>query len=113
VNIVINYKKAQSKGQIPKTKWSHVDETKRILREEMPKEDKYFADGRIIKKEGSRLTLEEITEDFEKFVGYRVRNPQAMGIILKKNGIQGKSSNNTSIYVGHSFNTAKDQSILQ
>ena len=111
VNIVINYKKAQSLGKIPKTQWSNIEDTKQILREEMPIEDKYFADGRIIKKEGSRLTLEEIKEDFESFTGLKINN-QAIGIILKKNGIESKSSNSKTIYKGYGFNTAKDQTVL-
>ena len=112
VNIVINYKKAQSKGQIPKTKWSNIEETKRILREEMPIEDKYFADGRIIKKDGSRLTLEEITEDFEKFVGYGLKNGLEMGHILRKHGIGSSKSNGKIIFKGHAFNTVKGQTVL-
>lgn len=112
VNIVIHYKKAQSLGKIPKTKWSNIEETKRILKEEMPIEDKYYEDNRIIKKEGSRLTLEEIKEDFESFTATKIDN-QRMGIILKKYGIESKSSNGKTIYKGYAFNTAKDQSILQ
>ena len=119
VSIVINYKKAQQTKrnsekypfQIPKTQWTSIEETKRILKEEMPIEDKYFADGRIIKKDGSRLTLEEIKEDFESFTGLKINN-QAIGIILKKNGIESKSSNSKTIYKGYDFNTAKDQTVL-
>ena len=113
VKIVKNYKKAQSLGKIPKTKWSSIEETKRILREEMPIEDKYFADGRIIKRDGSRLTLDEIQQDFESFVGYKVKNSLEMGYILKKNGIESSKSNGKTIFKGYSFSTAKDQSILQ
>lgn len=112
VNIVINYKKAQTLGKIPKTKWSTVAETKQILREEMPKEDKYFQDERIIKKEGSRLNLEEIKKDFESFVGYKIKNNQEMGNILSKNGIKSKQSNGSTIYKGYAFNTKKDQTTL-
>ncbi len=112
VNIVINYKKAQSLGKIPKTRWSTIEETKQILREQMPKEDKYFEDARIIKKEGSRLELEEIKEDYEKFVGYRVTS-LVMGHILKKNGIESTKSNGNTIFKGYAFNTAKDQTVLK
>ena len=111
VSIVINYKKAQSLGNIPETKWSSIEETKQVLKEQMPKEDKYFEDERIIKKDGSRLTLEEIKEDFESFTGLKINN-QAIGIILKKNGIESKSSNGKTIYKGYDFNTAKDQTVL-
>lgn len=112
VNIVIHYKKAQALGNIPKTKWSTIAETKQILREEMPKEDKYFQDERIIKKEGSRLTLEEIKKDFESFVGYKIKNNQEMGNILSKNGIKSTHSNGNTIYRGYAFNTEKDQTRL-
>lgn len=108
VNIVIHYKKAQSLDKIPKTRWSTIPETKQILREEMPKEDKYFQDERIIKKDGSRLTLEEIKKDFESFVGYKIKNNQEIGNILSKNGIKSKQSNGNTIYKGYAFNTKKD-----
>jgi hypothetical protein len=111
-NIVINYKKAQSLGKVPKTRWSTIAETKQILREEMPKEDKYFQDERIIKKEGYRLTLEEIKKDFESFVGYKIKNNQEIGNILSKNGIKSKQSNGNTIYKGYAFNTKKDQTTL-
>jgi len=111
VNIVINYKKAQKQGKIPKTKWSGIEDTKIILKEEMPKEDKYFEDGRIIQKDGSRLTLDEIRKDFELFVGHKV-NPQDMGYILKRKGILSKKSNGLSVYINYSFNTEQDQTKL-
>jgi len=111
INIVIHYKKAQSLGKIPKTKWSTIAETKQILREEMPKEDKYFEDARIIPKEGSRLFLDEIKTDFESFTGYRI-STQQMGIILKKNGIKSTQSNGKTYYKGYAFNTEKDQTRL-
>ena len=79
----------------------------------MPIEDKYFADGRLIKRDGSRLTLDEIQQDFESFVGYKVKNSLEMGYILKKNGIESSKSNGKTIFKGYSFSTAKDQSILQ
>ena len=111
INIVINYKKAQSLGKIPKTKWSSIAETKQILKEEMPKEDKYFEDERIIQKEVSKLSLDEIKKDFESFVGYAITSQQ-MGIILKKNGIKSSQSNGMTIYKGYAFNTEKNQTIL-
>ena len=111
VNIVIHYKKAQALGNIPKTKWSTIAETKQILREEMPKEDKYFEDARIILKEGSRLSLDEIKSDFESFTGLMI-NTQQMGIILKKNGIKSTQSNGKTYYRGYAFNTEKDQTRL-
>ena len=111
VNIVINYKKAQLLGKIPKTKPSSIAETKQILKEEMPKEDKYFEDERIIQKEGSKLSLDEIKRDFESFVGYTITSQQ-MGIILKKNGIKSTQSNGMTIYKGYAFNTEKNQTVL-
>ncbi|MBN4046278.1 hypothetical protein JYT57_01225, partial [Nitrosarchaeum koreense] len=111
VNIVINYKKAQSLGQIPKTSWSTIAETKQILQEQMPKEDKYFEDERIIQRGGSRLTLEEIKSDFESFVGYSVKSLE-LGHILKKNGMKSKSSNGVTYFQDHSFNTEKGQMVL-
>lgn len=109
VNIVINYKKAQSLGKIPKTKWSSIEDTKQILKEQMPKEDKYFEDERIISKDGSKLTLDEIKKDFEKFVGYEI-NAQTMGIILKHFGFKSNKSNSITYYKGYAFNEEKNQS---
>lgn len=111
VNIVINYKKAQLLGTIPKTKWSSIVETKQILKEEMSLEDKYFEDERIILKEGSKLLLIEIKSDFESFVGYKL-NPQEMGLVLKKHGMKSTQSNGISYYKGWSFNKEKDQTTL-
>lgn len=111
VNIIIHYKKAQSLGKIPKTSWSTIAETKQILRKEMPKEDKYFEDTRIISKEGSKLFLDEIKTDFESFSGYGI-STQQMGIILKKNGIKSTQSNGKTYYKDYAFNTEKDQTRL-
>lgn len=112
VKIVINYKKSQSQGKAPKTKWSSIEETKQILREEMPLEDRYFLDGRIIKKSGASLEIGEMREDFEKFTGKKLRDNQEMGYILKKNGIIKQKSNGKTIYKGYSFNTEKNQTVL-
>ena len=102
VNIVINYKKAQSLGKIPKTSWSSIAKTKDILKEQMPLEDKYFEDNRIVESPGNRLILDEIRIDFEKFVGYNVKNSE-MGNILKKNGFHTVQSNSKTILKGYSF----------
>jgi phage/plasmid-associated DNA primase len=107
INIIINYKKAQSLKKIPKTKWSDIADTKRILKEEMPKEDQYFEQQRIISKEGSRISLEDIKKDFENFVGYKIDN-QRMGYILKKNGMKSHKSNNQRYYNGYTFKTNQD-----
>jgi len=114
VNIVIHYKKAQSLGKIPKTKWSNITDTKKILDEEMPIDDKYFRDERIITKQGSKLTLDEIKKDFESFVGYTV-NPQEMGYILKKNGFHSNRSNGITCYKSKAFATVieKGQTTIQ
>jgi hypothetical protein len=113
VNIVINYKKGQSKGTIPKTKWSSIAATKKILDEEMPIEDKYFRDERIVEKAGSRLILSEIKKDFESFVGYNVTSIE-LGHILKKNGMKSSASNGLTIFKGKAFRSVndKDQTIL-
>ena len=110
VNIVINYKKAQSLGRIPKTKWSNIAETKMILDEEMPIEDKYFKDGRIIEKAGSKLTLIQIKNDFVSFVGYNVDN-QMMGNIMKKHGYKSSKSSGQTIFNGLAFATATEHTI--
>ena len=78
----------------------------------MPIEDKYFEDARVVKKEGSRLTLEEIKKDFESFVGYKIKNNQEMGNILSKNGIKSTHSNGKTIYKGYAFNTGKGLTTL-
>lgn len=110
VNIVINYKKAQSSGKIPKTKWSNIADTKQILDETMPIEDKYFKDGRLIEKKGNQLTIMQIKEDFQSFVGYHLDN-QIMGNIMKSHGYISKKSNGITIYKGIGFATATEQSI--
>lgn len=102
VKFVLAYKKSQVFGSTPKTKWSTITETKSILRQEMPLEDKYFADERMIKFPRSKLTLDEIRNDFEKFVGYELKN-RDMGVILKKNGYNTKQSNSKTILEGYSF----------
>ena len=112
VDIVINYKKAQSLGKIPKTKWSSVEETKQILKEEMPIEDKYFEDERIIPKNGSKLTIDEIKKDFESCLGYMVPS-QNLGRILKKNGFRSSTSNGITFYKGFGFHIEKDQTTLE
>ena len=107
VNIVINYKKAQSLKRIPKTNWSNIADTKRIFKEEMPKEDQYFDKQRIISTEGSRLSLDEIKKDFENFVGYKLDNQQ-MGYILKRNGMKSKRSHGITYFNGYSFKNNQD-----
>ena len=111
INIVIRYKKAQSLGMIPKTKWSNILQTKEILKEQRPKEDKYFDRKRIIAKEGGKLLLSEIKKDFESYVGYAVE-PHALGIILKHNGLKSAQSNGVTYYKGWGFDTDRDQTRL-
>ena len=65
----------------------------------MPKEDKYFDEDRIIRREGYRLPLLDIKLDFEEFVGYKVKE-QAMGIILKHHGLKSGFSNGLTYYKG-------------
>jgi len=99
VRKVIEYKKAQSLKQIPKTEWSNIIQTKEILKEQMPKEDKYFEEDRIVRREGHRLPLLDIKVDFEEFVGYPVKE-QAMGIILKHHDLKSSTSNGKTYYKG-------------
>jgi phage/plasmid-associated DNA primase len=103
IRFVIAYKKSGFK-----TKWSNIAHTKHILKEEQPKEDKYFEDGRIISKEGEYITLLDIKIDFEKFTGYPV-SMQQMGYILKKNGIVTSQSNSRTVLKGYSFPKVSDQ----
>ena len=110
VNIVIHYKKAQSLGKIPKTRWSNIADTKLILDEEMPIEDKYFKDERIVEKKGSQLTVMQIKEDFEKFVGYNIDN-QMMGIVMKSHGFKSMKSKGVKIYKGIGFATAIENTL--
>jgi len=102
VNIVINYIKTQSQNKIPKTKWSNIADTKKILDEEMPIEDKYFKEEKIISIPGSKLSLEEIKKDFESYVGYKVNN-QEMGTLMKKHGFISSQSNSRTVYKGYGF----------
>jgi len=106
VNIVIHYKKAQSLNKIPPTKWSNIADTKKILDEEMPIEDKYFKEEKIISIPGSKLTVDEIKKDFESFVGYKVNN-QEMGTLMKKHGFISSQSNSRTVYKGYSFTNTK------
>lgn len=99
VRKVLEYKKGQSLKQIPKTEWSNIIQTKEILKEQMPKEDKYFDEDRIVRCEGNRLPLSNIKKDFESFVGYTVKE-QALGIILKHNGFKSSTSNGLTYYNG-------------
>ena len=104
VSKVIDYKKGQSHGN-PKTVWSSVKETRKILKEEMSKEDKWFDDNRITSMPNSKIELSEIQKDFESFVGYDVATPQAMGNILKKNGYITTQSNGKTILKGYELIT--------
>jgi len=107
-NIVINYKKAQSCGKIPKTKWSNIAATKKILDEEMPLEVKYFKEEKIISIPGSKLSVDEIKKDFESFVGYKVNN-QEMGILMKKHGFISSQSHSRTVFKGYAFANSKQK----
>ncbi|MBL7002122.1 MAG: hypothetical protein ISR80_05135 [Nitrosopumilus sp.] len=97
VMIIINYIKVQQLGKIPKTKWSNIEDTKKILHEQMPIEDKYFAEKRIFYKPGSKISFAEIKEDFESYIKKDIK-PQELGIILKKNGLKSNSSSGVVYY---------------
>ncbi|MBT5171413.1 MAG: hypothetical protein HOL90_03955 [Candidatus Nitrosopelagicus sp.] len=105
VSKVLDYKKGQANGN-PKTVWSTVEETKKILRDEMDLEDKWFIDGRIVKDSEEEIELSVIQEDFERFVGYKLSTPQAMGHILKKNGYVTKATNGKTVLKGYAMTTA-------
>ena len=107
INTIIRFVIAYKKSKV-KTKWSNIAHTKQILKEEQPKEDKYFEDGRIIQKEGESISLLEIKEDFEKFTGYPV-NMQQIGYILKKNGMVTSQSNSRTVLKGYCFPQVADQ----
>ena len=107
INTIIRFVIAYKKSGV-KTKWSNIAHTKQILKEEQPKEDKYFEDGRIIPKEGESISLLEIQEDFQKFTGYPV-NMQQIGYILKKNGMVTSQSNSRTVLKGYCFPQVADQ----
>ena len=111
MNIIIHYKKAQMLGKIPKTRWSSISETIKILRQEMSPEDRYFSDQRLIRKEGARLSMEAVKSDFQNAVKYKVTE-QMMGNILKRRGIESKQSNGVTWYVDVAFDDEKDQTKL-
>jgi phage/plasmid-associated DNA primase len=112
VNIVINYKKAQKLNKIPKTRFSTVEETKKILKEQQDPEDKYFEDNRLVRKPGERLTVGDIQKDFEQFVGYKI-TPAKMGYILRKNGFTSKQTNSQTVYEGVCFAHAEYGNLKQ
>jgi hypothetical protein len=108
INIVIHYKQAQSLGIIPRTKWSNVADTKKILDEEMPIEDKFFKEERVYSKEGGKITINEIKKDFESYVNYKITN-QEMGNILKKHGYKSTQSNGITVYRGLTLSSIDNQ----
>lgn len=110
VRKVIEYKKGQALKKIPKTEWSNIIQTKEILREQMPKEDKYFDEERIIRSDGDRLPLLDIKKDFESFVGYTVKE-QALGIILKHHGFKSSTSNGLTYYKGWKLSKGNNETL--
>ena len=112
VRKVIEYKKGQLSGTIPKTAWSNIIETKEILKEEMPMSEKYFDKDRIIRnKEGGKLPLIDVKKDFESFVGYTIKE-QALGIVMKQHGFQSSTSNGLTYYKNWKLNPLREQLIL-
>jgi len=113
VNIVIRYKKAQSLGQIPKDSgWSNVAQTKEILHEQMPIEDKYFDKERLIRNDdGGKISITDIKKDFDSFVGYSVKE-QSLGYILKAHGFKSNASHGMTWFKGWKLNPHRDQSKL-
>jgi len=112
VKTVIQYKKDQSLNKIPKTNWSNIIQTKEILKEEMPREDKYFDEDRIIRNdEGDKLPLIDVKKDFEFFVGYSIKE-QALGILMKHHGFKSGTSNGLTYFKGWMLNPHRDQTKL-
>lgn len=111
VKFVLNYKRAQKLGFQNKTKWSSVAETKKILEDEISIEDKYFRNNRMAKKRGERLTLDEIKQDFEEFIGGTISS-QALGYILKKNGFNTVQSNGVTVLKGFTFVKEENQTLV-
>jgi phage/plasmid-associated DNA primase len=87
VRLVIAYKKKQIK-----TKWSSIEETKEILRNQMPLEDKFFIE-RLVPKSGSQVTMEQLVRDYQDYTGKIVDN-QRMGYILKNHNLTTSKSGN-------------------
>ena len=87
VRLVIAYKKKQIK-----TKWSSIEETKEILRNQMPLEDKFFIE-RLVPKNGSQVTMEQLVRDYQDYTGKIVDN-QRMGYILKNHNLTTSKSGN-------------------
>ena len=102
VNIVIRYKKAQHQGIIPQTVWSNIAKTKSILQSQKPKEESYFDKQRIVRKEGSKISLTDIKKDFESYVGYSVAE-QALGYLLKNHGMVKNNSNGQTWFKGYAL----------
>lgn len=111
ISIVLEYKKAQSQKKCPKTKWSTIEETRKILKETMDKDDLYFEDKRIIAKSGSKLTLDEVVNDFSKFVSRKVNN-QEMGMIMQRQGFKSSRSNGVTYFKNTTFKVAEGQEVL-
>jgi len=108
INLVLGFKKYQKKGLIPKTRFSTVAETKKILTNTKDPEDRYFDENRLIHKVGSKLLLADVRTDFEKYVNYKTTN-QAIGYILKKNGFDTKQSNSKTWIIDTDFADPKQE----
>ena len=97
---------------IPKTEWSNVAKTKSILRDAKPKEESYFDMKRIVPKEGSKVSLDDIKKDFEAYVGYTVSDAQYLGNLLKKHGMKSNKSNGKTWYRGYALGSHVGNSTL-
>ena len=112
VNIIIRFKKAQHHGIIPQTEWSNIEKTKSILQSQKPKEESYFDKDRIVRKEGSKLSITDIKKDFESYVGYTI-NEQTLGYLLKNHGMGRTRSNGMTWFKGYALAAASaDQTIF-
>ena len=112
VNIIIRFKKAQHHGIIPQTEWSNIEKTKSILQSQKPKEESYFDKDRIVRKEGSKLSITDIKKDFESYVGYSI-NEQTLGYLLKNHGMGRTRSNGMTWFKGYALAAASaDQTIF-
>ena len=97
---------------VPKTEWSNPAKTKSILQSQKPKEESYFDKQRIVPKEGSRLSLDDIKKDFEAYVGYTVSDAQYLGNLLKKHGMKSNKSNGKTWYRGYTLGSQSGNSTL-
>ena len=102
IRFVIAYKKSGFK-----TKWSTVEETKLILKEELPIDEKYFDSDRLILDKNSKVSFDDILEDFNSFTNKKVKH-QALGILLRQHGLKKSPSGGKTFYKGWKLTYSKN-----